>query len=60
MIVHVVYRSRAVQPLAPADLRQMGEAGRSRNRREGLTGLILYDGPAYSTGWKGRQTTCIA
>lgn len=39
----IVYRSVAVGPLAPGDLRQMMVQARERNAREGITGLLVYD-----------------
>jgi hypothetical protein len=39
----LVYRSRAVKPLAAPELLQLTNAAAARNRREALTGLMLYD-----------------
>lgn len=39
----VVYRSRAVAPLSDRDLRQLVRTAQSRNHREGITGVVLYD-----------------
>jgi len=39
----VVYRSRAVRPLAPPDLRALLDVAQTRNRREAVTGVMLYD-----------------
>jgi len=39
----VVYRSRAVAPLAPPDLKAILQVARTRNRREAVTGVMLYD-----------------
>ena len=42
-LAKLVYRSRAVQPMSPLDLRQLTLAAQTRNRAESVTGLILYD-----------------
>lgn len=39
----VVYRSRAVTPLAPPDLQALLHVAQTRNRREAVTGVMLYD-----------------
>jgi hypothetical protein len=39
----VVYRSRAVHPLTGQDLQGLMQAARARNRREAITGILLYD-----------------
>ena len=39
----VVYRSRAVTPLLDQDLRGLMRTAQSRNRREAITGVVLYD-----------------
>ena len=39
----VVYRSRAVNPLAGQELQSLMQAARARNRREAITGILLYD-----------------
>jgi methanogenic corrinoid protein MtbC1 len=47
MISAVVYRSRAVRSLAPPDLHALTEVAQSRNAREAVTGLMLYDGGSF-------------
>ena len=39
----LVYRSRAVRSLSPAELHELTSFSQSRNSREGITGLMLYD-----------------
>lgn len=39
----VVYRSRAVQPLSPPDLRRLTQQAQARNRAESITGVVVYD-----------------
>ncbi|WP_158746543.1 BLUF domain-containing protein [Acidisphaera sp. L21] len=39
----IVYRSRAVRALGPSALRELTLAAQSRNNREAVTGLMLYD-----------------
>jgi len=39
----LVYESRAVVALSELDLRRLLESARLRNRREGVTGLLIYD-----------------
>jgi methanogenic corrinoid protein MtbC1 len=39
----VVYRSRAVSPLSAPELLQLTTTAQARNRRESITGLMLYD-----------------
>lgn len=39
----VVYRSRAVTPLSGHDLQGLMQAAQARNRREAVTGVMLYD-----------------
>jgi hypothetical protein len=39
----VVYRSRAVAPLSGQDLQGLMQAAQARNRREAITGVMLYD-----------------
>ncbi len=39
----VVYRSRAVTPLDAPELRHLVDGAQSRNSRESITGLMLYD-----------------
>lgn len=39
----VVYRSRAVTPLSGQDLQGLMQAAQARNRREAVTGVLLYD-----------------
>ena len=39
----VVYRSRAVRSLTTLGLHHLTEAAKSRNRREAVTGVMLYD-----------------
>ena len=39
----VVYRSRAVRPLSPAELHDLTRVAQARNSREAVTGLMLYD-----------------
>ncbi len=39
----VVYRSRAVSPLSGQDLQGLMQAAQARNRREAITGVMLYD-----------------
>jgi len=39
----IVYRSRAVAPLAPPDLKALLQVAQTRNRREAVTGIMLYD-----------------
>ena len=39
----VVYRSRAVAPLSGQDLQGLMQAAQARNRREAVTGVLLYD-----------------
>ncbi|HZF76509.1 MAG TPA: BLUF domain-containing protein, partial [Acetobacteraceae bacterium] len=39
----VVYRSRAVLPLSGQDLQGLMQAAQARNRREAITGVMLYD-----------------
>lgn len=39
----VVYRSRAVTPLAPPELDGLVRTSQARNRRDGITGVMLYD-----------------
>lgn len=39
----LVYRSRATEPLSYLDLQQLALDSQTRNRREGVTGLIVYD-----------------
>ena len=46
----IVYRSRAVVPLADIDLYYLLAEARQRNRSLGLTGLLLYD-RAYFFQW---------
>ncbi len=55
----LVYRSRAVKPLAAPDLQSLLATSQTRNRRENVTGLVLYDnerffqwleGPAENVG----------
>jgi hypothetical protein len=38
-----VYRSRAVAPLSATELHELTMAAEARNRREAITGLVLYD-----------------
>jgi len=40
----VVYRSKAVRDMSPPDLRDLTLKSQERNRREAVTGLMLYDG----------------
>jgi hypothetical protein len=39
----LVYQSRAVSPLSDAELERLMAAAQSRNRTEGVTGLLVYD-----------------
>ena len=39
----LVYRSRAVRSLSPAELHELTSFSQSRNSRESITGLMLYD-----------------
>jgi hypothetical protein len=39
----VVYRSRAVAPLPDQDLQHLIRSAQSRNQREAITGVVLYD-----------------
>ena len=39
----VVYRSRAVRALSPAELHDLTRVAQARNSREAVTGLMLYD-----------------
>ena len=39
----VVYRSRAITPLLDQNLKSLMRAAQSRNRREAITGVLLYD-----------------
>ena len=39
----LTYRSRAVAPMSDAALRGLQEQAQSRNRVEGVTGLVIYD-----------------
>lgn len=39
----VVYRSRAVAPLRSHDLQRLLKTAQSRNQREAITGVVLYD-----------------
>lgn len=39
----LVYRSRAVTPLSGQDLQGLMQAAQARNRREAITGVMLYD-----------------
>jgi hypothetical protein len=39
----LVYRSRAVRKLSPVELHELTSVSQSRNSREGITGLMLYD-----------------
>jgi hypothetical protein len=39
----LVYRSRAVSPLSGQDLQGLMQAAQARNRREAITGVMLYD-----------------
>jgi hypothetical protein len=43
----VVYRSRAVAPLSPGDLQRLIAAAQARNRREAVTGVVLYDNDCF-------------
>jgi methanogenic corrinoid protein MtbC1 len=47
MLSAVVYRSRAVRSLASPDLHALTEVAQSRNTREAVTGLMLYDGGSF-------------
>jgi hypothetical protein len=40
----LLYRSRALRPLARHELRQLLDQARERNARESLTGLLVHDG----------------
>ncbi len=42
-LARVVYRSRAVKSLSPPELHDLTAASQRRNRRDGITGLMLYD-----------------
>ncbi len=39
----IVYRSRAVRALSPAELHELTRVAQARNSREAVTGLMLYD-----------------
>jgi hypothetical protein len=39
----VIYRSRAVSPFSGQDLQGLMQAAQARNRREAITGVMLYD-----------------
>jgi Sensors of blue-light using FAD len=39
----LTYRSRAVAPMLTSDLDAMTQAAQARNRKEGLTGMMIYD-----------------
>ncbi len=39
----LVYQSRAVAPLSEPDLHQLITSSQTRNRKEGVTGLLIYD-----------------
>ncbi len=39
----LVYRSRAVEPMAPIDLQRMIGAARARNEAESITGLLVHE-----------------
>lgn len=43
MLSNVVYRSRAVRSLSPAQLHDLTCTSQARNGREAITGLMLYD-----------------
>jgi hypothetical protein len=43
----VVYRSRAVAPLSPPDLDHLVTKSQAHNRRDGITGVMLYDDGAF-------------
>jgi hypothetical protein len=43
----LVYRSRAVAPLSGPDLQGILQTSKARNRREYVTGLMLYDGDCF-------------
>ncbi len=42
-LARVVYRSNAVRALSPAELHDLTRVAQSRNQRESVTGLMLYD-----------------
>ncbi len=43
----VVYRSRAVRALSPAELHELTTVAQSRNSRQSVTGLMLYDNETF-------------
>jgi hypothetical protein len=52
----LVYRSRAVAPLSRQDLQGLMQAAQARNRREAITGVMLYHDSLSSSGSRGRLT----
>ncbi|WP_343896317.1 BLUF domain-containing protein, partial [Craurococcus roseus] len=42
-LCNLVYRSRAVAPLGPAELGGLVAAAQARNRAESVTGVVVYD-----------------
>ncbi len=55
----LVYRSRAVAPLSDYDLYQLVQAAQTRNERDSITGLMLYDSGRFYQ-WLEGPTEAVA
>ncbi|SMF94109.1 Sensors of blue-light using FAD [Methylomagnum ishizawai] len=47
MLVQVIYASRAIRPFSDRDLVLLLRKSRDRNRRHGITGMLVYQEPIF-------------
>ena len=52
-LANVVYCSRAVTPLSDPELQDLMQTAQTRNHRERVTGVMLYDDRHFFQGLKG-------
>jgi methanogenic corrinoid protein MtbC1 len=55
LLSSVVYRSRAIADLGAKALEAMAQSAQQRNRREAVTGLIVYDFPCFYQWLEGPE-----
>ena len=59
-MIQIVYRSRAAVELTQEDLRDLIQVSRTNNERDGVTGLLLYDGYRFVQAIEGPEAAIAA
>lgn len=60
MLAQIIYVSSAVQLLRPDDLSLLLQQARRNNRRDGITGMLLYHGGTFMQVFEGEAETVSA